>query len=99
MVWKCITCAIELRDASIPPGEKGETEYLDGCLPALDGGGTIDINFGYGSAFDSLVHRDVVIQGAICDKCFVARKNCVRILKETKKISWEQLLWDSIFEA
>jgi len=96
MKWKCIVCAIELHDASVRPGEESTDEYLDGCLPALDGGGTIDINFGFGSNFDGLTRPRTSIQGAICDTCFVARKNCVRVVDETRKVEWKEVSVEKI---
>jgi len=80
---KCLICEKEIRFDPNGPGNDEE-----GLLPNLEGG-TIEINFGYGSKFDMLPDhmyiRDIRIQSAICDNCFEKKQSLTRKVEVIKK--------------
>lgn len=83
-LWKCIVCEKDLTATA------GYTEDDDNaCLPMLEGG-TININFGYGSRFDDLsgLEQDnIQHQACICDDCYEKKMHLTRpvIIKHTRR--------------
>ena len=87
--WRCLICE---REMSVVPGMDSDDD--SGTWPCINGG-TIRINFGYGSKFDNSIMENACIehQACICDTCYEKRiqsglVRAVRIMHNTK---WEQL--------
>jgi hypothetical protein len=56
-------------------------------------GGTVSINFGYGSKFDdmNLGDRRVEHQACICDDCYEARRHLTRAVVARRSAMWDVL--------
>ena len=87
--WKfrCIVCEQEIRNCGSDGSDKPAS------LPNIEGG-TIDIDFGFGSEFDTCNgwgNRHVVCQTAICDGCMKKKRHLVRWVTPKKTTEWEVL--------
>lgn len=84
--WKCLICEKEVELLY----EETEEYFKKGLFPNIKGG-TICINFGYGSDFDQMANfqKDMEWQTCICDECFENKKSLCRLVKITKKTEWE----------
>ena len=82
-IWKCFVCGKEMVSAL---SEMGDDE--DGILPSFLDGGTIKIDFGYGSRYDNLCVPGIW-QSAICDDCFAIKKELTRRVLIHKHSSFE----------
>ncbi len=84
--WKfrCIVCEQE-----IPNCHEGSDEPAS--LPNIEGG-TIDIDFGFGSVFDTGFHLGrppIRCQTAICDGCMEKKKHLARWVMAHQTTKWE----------
>jgi len=70
MKWKCMICGKMLKPAF-------DEQNVEEHLPALIDGGTVQIDFGYGSKHDALT-KPGVWQAAIHDECFDKCKHLFR---------------------
>jgi len=87
-LWKCLVCEKDLTPVADYPGDDDQA-----CLPNLEGG-TIDIDFGYGSRFDDLneIQQDRIRhQACICDDCFEARIGLTRPVITRHQRKWHIL--------
>lgn len=50
-------------------------------------GGTVEINFGYGSVLDD-IYGDIIHQALICDSCFANVKDRTRTVSMVQHASW-----------
>jgi len=76
--WKCLICGEEMQVIFEACDEKG-------LLPNFTNGGTVNIDFGYGSQFDNLMLPGTW-QSAIHDECFnKIRERSRRVLTFNKK--------------
>lgn len=69
---------------------QGENDV--GIWPII-AGGTIEINFGYGSEFDILGHKEAdrynTIHAHICDNCFKRKRHLTQNIKIERIVSWQ----------
>ena len=88
-LWKCIVCEKDLTKNVCYSGDDNKAS-----LPSLEGG-TININFGYGSRFDDcngIIRPEVVQhQACICDDCYEAKMKLTRPVITTQKREWNIL--------
>ena len=84
MKWICIVCEKELFDINkIPlPLERA-------LFPNLEGG-TMEINFGYGSEFDDGMNS-IVHHSCICDECWKKKRHLTRAIVVDKITTWKEL--------
>ena len=78
--WKCIVCekVMEIiNSGSMSPG----------FFPNIDGG-TIIMDFGYGSKFDQ-INSQSEIHSCICDKCFEKKRHLTREVECTIIKQWK----------
>ena len=52
-------------------------------------GGTVDINFGYGSIYDEM-NGPRIHQALICDNCFLTVRDRTRTVIATRYVKWEK---------
>lgn len=83
-LWKCIVCKKDLTPETNDAGSDDQA-----YLPNL-AGGTIKIDFGFGSRFDDVnIHEGTVVQhqACICDECYETHMELTRpvITIHTKK--------------
>ena len=78
MKWICLICEKDLTPDD--PCARGNDEIA--TLPNLEGG-TITIDFGYGSRFDDMAgYRDCVEhQACICDDCYKEKMHLTRSIE------------------
>ena len=81
--WKfrCIVCEQE-----IPNCHEGSDDPAS--WPNIDGG-TINIDFGFGSEFDTGLNSHIRCQTAICDGCMKKKKHIVRWVAANTTTKWE----------
>ncbi len=82
-VWYCIVCEKPMKII----GNEGSADPA--TWPNVEGG-TISIDFGYGSIYDQMnmeEHREV--QTCICDECFKQKRNLTREVTVKKVTKWE----------
>jgi hypothetical protein len=67
-------------------------DHVEALWPAVEGG-TMSIDFGYGSRFDdmNLDGRCVEHQACICDDCFEAKRHLTRAVVTRRSAAWEVL--------
>jgi hypothetical protein len=84
--WQCIVCGKGMGDPDIA-GDDGKAQW-----PTVEGG-TMSIDFGYGSRFDdmNLDGRCVEHQACICDDCFEAKRHLTRAVVTRRSAAWEIL--------
>lgn len=82
--WRfhCIVCEQE-----IPICYEG-SDAPRASWPNIDGG-TINIDFGFGSEFDTGLRSDIRCQAAICDGCVKKKKDLVRWVRAKTTTEWE----------
>ena len=86
-LWKCLVCEKDLTPDADWSGDDDQ-----GSLPNLEGG-TIDINFGYGSRFDDVnVSRRIQHQACICDDCYEKKMGLTRAVMVTHTQRWDILV-------
>lgn len=84
MAWICIICEQEveiIREGKLHPA----------CWPNINGG-TIRLDFGYGSRFDQcdgMSGSKTEYQGCICDDCFEQKKDLCRQVEITTETKWK----------
>ncbi|KKM97969.1 hypothetical protein LCGC14_1162680 [marine sediment metagenome] len=83
MVWKCIVC-----EQTLEPEYKGS--IYSARWPNIEGG-TISIDFGYGSKFDQMngFGAKKEVQSCICDKCFEQKKHLTREVTSRTITKWK----------
>lgn len=88
-LWKCLVCEKDLTTDADYPGDDDKA-----CLPNVEGG-TININFGYGSRFDDcngiIRLEEVQHQACICDDCYEAKMGLTRPVITTRTRGWNIL--------
>lgn len=85
---KCLVCEEE-----VEPTGKCKDDYLENHHPNIYGG-TIDIDFGYGSKFDDMngyQGRSIVHQAIICDDCYEKKQHLTRPIVKHHHVKWEIL--------
>ena len=72
-----------------PPDDGDDDQAL---WPVVEGG-TVSIDFGYGSRFDdmNLDGRRVEHQACICDNCYEAKRHLTRAVVTRRSAAWEIL--------
>lgn len=89
-LWKCLVCE---KDLTPDVDYSGDDRA---CLPNLEGG-TIDMDFGYGSRFDDFngIQQDrIQHQACICDNCYEAKMGLTRPVIATHTRRWDILASD-----
>lgn len=79
---KCIVC-----EKDLPPFDKKMPENIEG--------GTLDIDFGYGSDNDSVNGfggRHFVFEAAICDRCFKKKKHLGNWVSIERTVEWKRII-------
>ncbi|KKM98986.1 hypothetical protein LCGC14_1152360 [marine sediment metagenome] len=85
-LWKCIVCEKDLTPDMDYPGDDERA-----CLPNLEGG-TINIDFGYGSRFDDVnLDKRIQHQASICDDCYEKKIKLTRPVSVSHVMRWHIL--------
>lgn len=88
-LWKCIVCEKDLTQNTCYSGDDDQASW-----PNLEGG-TINMNFGFGSRFDDcngiIRPGRVQHQACICDDCYEAKMGLTRPVITTQKREWNIL--------
>ena len=87
-LWICLVCERKMTSAV---DYEGNDERA--CLPNFEGG-TIDIDFGFGSRFDDLngiQQNRIQHQACICDDCYEAKMHLTRPVITTHTRKWDIL--------
>jgi len=84
-VWRCIVCEKEVKTDH--PGDDSQALW-----PNLEGG-TVKIDFGYGSRFDDMnFHRPhVTHQACVCDDCYEVKRHLTRAVVKKTTSRWQIL--------
>lgn len=84
--WRCLICEKEVRIDH--PGDDSRAAW-----PNLEGG-SIEIDFGYGSRFDDENFHPpphVTHQACVCDDCYEAKKHLTRAVVKKTTSRWQLL--------
>jgi hypothetical protein len=83
MKWICLVCEKELIELHpSPPVEKATWPNIEG--------GTIQVNFGYGSAYDDGLNP-IEHHACICDECWEKKKHLTRAVEVERCLKWKEL--------
>lgn len=85
-LWKCLVCEKNLTSSAGYIGDDSQA-----CFPNIEGG-TINIDFGYGSRFDDVnLDARVQHQACICDDCYEKKMGLTRPVITTLAKNWRIL--------